>query len=26
MCPKTLEEKKKCPEYLIPVLSVVWCM
>jgi hypothetical protein len=23
MCPKTLEERRKCPEYLMPVLSVV---
>jgi hypothetical protein len=26
ICPKTLEEKRKCPEYLMPVSSVVWCM
>jgi len=26
MHPKTLKEKRKCPEYFMPVSLVVWCM
>jgi hypothetical protein len=26
MYPKTLKDKRKCPEYFMPVSLVVWCM